>query len=87
MTDRPDFPHSYDGLSQLVRHLRAPGGCPWDREQTPSSLRPLLLEECYELIEAIDENDNDALLEELGTRPKTTYLGVVELPKIVEGEP
>ena len=66
MTDRPDFPHSYDGLSQLVRHLRAPGGCPWDREQTPSSLRPLLLEECYELIEAIDENDNDALLEELG---------------------
>ena len=66
MTDRPDFPHSYDGLSQLVRHLRAPDGCPWDREQTPSSLRPLLLEECYELIEAIDEGDTDGLIGELG---------------------
>ena len=66
MTDHPDFPHSYDGLSELVRHLRAPGGCPWDREQTPQSLKRLLLEECYELLEAIDESDTDRLLEELG---------------------
>ncbi len=49
-----------------MERLRAPGGCPWDREQTHSSLKRNLLEECYEVLEAIDGNDGRALSEELG---------------------
>ena len=44
----------------------APGGCPWDREQTHKSLKKNLLEECYELLEAIDSGDSDNMVEELG---------------------
>jgi nucleoside triphosphate diphosphatase len=57
---------SIDRLRQIVAKLRAPDGCPWDREQTHETLKPHLLEECYELIDAIDDRDDDALLEELG---------------------
>jgi MazG family protein len=46
--------------------LRSPDGCPWDREQDYGTLRSYLLEECYEVVDAIDENDLDALREELG---------------------
>ena len=46
--------------------LRGPGGCPWDREQTHASLKKYLLEEAYEVLESIDEEDQDALKEELG---------------------
>lgn len=53
-------------LGAIVARLRAPGGCPWDREQTHSSLRPLLIEECHEVIEAIDLGDDANLREELG---------------------
>jgi MazG family protein len=49
-----------------MHRLRAPGGCPWDREQTHASLRPYLLEEAYEVLETIDQQDDDALCEELG---------------------
>jgi tetrapyrrole methylase family protein/MazG family protein len=49
-----------------VARLRAPGGCPWDREQTHESLRPYLLEETYELLEAIDSRDDAKMMEELG---------------------
>lgn len=49
-----------------MARLRAPGGCPWDREQTMSSLRPYLLEETYEVLEAIDAGDARAHREELG---------------------
>ena len=57
---------SVQRLREIVRRLRAPDGCPWDREQTHASLKPHLLEECYELLEAIDAGDNDHLREELG---------------------
>jgi MazG family protein len=57
---------SIQRLREIVRRLRAPDGCPWDREQTHASLKPHLLEECYELLEAIDSGDNDQLREELG---------------------
>lgn len=57
---------SYDALQEVIAHLRAPEGCPWDREQTHESLRPYLLEESYEVLEAIDQNDAAALAEELG---------------------
>lgn len=56
----------FDHLVRIMRALRAPGGCPWDREQTFESLRPFVLEETYELLDAIDRGDLDGMREELG---------------------
>lgn len=53
-------------LREVVHRLRAPGGCPWDREQTHESLIPHLLEEAYEAVEAIREGDSELVCEELG---------------------
>lgn len=53
-------------FQETIVHLRAPEGCPWDREQTHQSLRPFLLEETYEVLEALDAADPAALAEELG---------------------
>jgi len=58
--------NSFEGLQDTVAHLRAPDGCPWDREQTHESLRVHLLEEVYEVLAAIDVNDAEELAEELG---------------------
>jgi MazG family protein len=58
--------HEFDRLVDIVATLRAPGGCPWDREQTIDSLKPFVLEEAYEVVEAIDRADHAALCEELG---------------------
>jgi MazG family protein len=55
-----------DRLLDLMARLRAPDGCPWDREQTPATLKPQMLEECYEVIEAIDAGSPGHLTEELG---------------------
>ena len=55
-----------DQLVAIVAQLRAPGGCPWDREQTHASLRGGLLEEAYEVVTAIDNSDDENLREELG---------------------
>ncbi len=57
---------SFEGLQETIAYLRAPEGCPWDREQTHQSLRTTLLEEAYEVLTAIDEEDMPALQEELG---------------------
>ncbi len=57
---------SFEGLQDTMAHLRAPDGCPWDREQTHESLRVTLLEEAYEVAAAIDTGDVRALQEELG---------------------
>jgi tetrapyrrole methylase family protein/MazG family protein len=57
---------SFEGLQDTVAHLRAPEGCPWDREQTHQSLRSELLEETYEVLDAIEADDVAALREELG---------------------
>ncbi len=57
---------AFEQFQETVAHLRAPEGCPWDREQTHSSLRQHLLEESYEALEAIDRLDMKALEEELG---------------------
>jgi MazG family protein len=56
----------FDRLVEIMRALRAPDGCPWDREQTIASLRPFVLEETYELLEAIEHGTPDNLREELG---------------------
>src|SRR5215212_5367781 len=53
-------------LIDIVATLRAPGGCPWDRQQTIDTLKPFVLEETYEVLEAIDRHDHAALCEELG---------------------
>jgi MazG family protein len=55
-------------LVDVVRRLRGPDGCPWDREQTPQSLRGCLLEESYEVLDALDRDDPDDLRDELGDR-------------------
>ena len=56
----------FDQLVTIMRTLRTPGGCPWDREQTLASLRPFVLEETYEVLEAIESGSSSALREELG---------------------
>ncbi len=53
-------------LVAVMKRLREKGGCPWDREQTHETLKPYLIEEAYEVLEAIDRKDNKALKEELG---------------------
>ena len=53
-------------LVEIVAMLRSPDGCPWDREQTVDSLKPYVLEETYEVLEAIDRHDHTSLCEELG---------------------
>ncbi len=57
---------TFAGLIQLARTLRAPGGCPWDREQSHASLKPHLLEEAYEVLDALDSGEPELLAEELG---------------------
>ena len=56
----------FDRLVEIMRALRAPDGCPWDREQTQASLRPFVLEETYEVLEAIERGSPAQLCEELG---------------------
>ncbi len=59
-------PGSFERFQETIAHLRAPEGCPWDRKQTHSSLRPYLLEETYEVLDALDNGDVYSLREELG---------------------
>src|SRR5688572_12917362 len=56
----------FERLVEIMRTLRAPDGCPWDREQTHASLRPFVLEETYEVLEAIESGTPANLCEELG---------------------
>lgn len=62
--EKPNY--KFDDLVQIVKILRAPDGCPWDREQTHKSIRSNFIEETYEAIEAIDTEDTELLKEELG---------------------
>jgi tetrapyrrole methylase family protein / MazG family protein len=57
---------SFQKLVNVMARLRAPGGCPWDREQTHSSIRTYLIEEAYEVLDAIDSGDDKKFAEELG---------------------
>ena len=54
-----------DNLKQIVKRLRAPGGCPWDIEQTPKTITPHIIEEAYELVDAIESENNNNILDEL----------------------
>jgi tetrapyrrole methylase family protein / MazG family protein len=64
--DRDRLSAAFGRLVEVIARLRSPEGCPWDREQTLASIKPYTLEETYELLEAIDSGDNDAICEELG---------------------
>ena len=57
---------SFEAFAEIVSHLRAPDGCPWDKEQTHATLRKHLLEESYETLSALDANDVDGMREEFG---------------------
>jgi tetrapyrrole methylase family protein/MazG family protein len=62
----PENLSQFDALVAIIARLRAGDGCPWDRKQTHSSLRENLLQECYEVLEALDEGDSGKLCHELG---------------------
>jgi tetrapyrrole methylase family protein/MazG family protein len=61
-----DAATSFEAFQNVIAHLRAPDGCPWDQEQTHQSLRPHLLEEAYEALSALDNEDPEAMREEFG---------------------
>ena len=65
MTEEPAA-KAFADFVRLIARLRAPGGCPWDREQTHASLKPMTLEEAYEVLAAIDEGTDEDLAGELG---------------------
>lgn len=62
----PENLDKFDTFVRIIERLRGPGGCPWDKEQTHASLRPNLLSEAYEVLEALDEGQPEKLREELG---------------------
>ncbi len=64
--ERRQVLQAFDRLYAIIRRLRAPDGCPWDREQTPETMRGSLVEEAYECVSAIEEGDVENLREELG---------------------
>jgi tetrapyrrole methylase family protein/MazG family protein len=88
-----DSDTSLEGFQEVVAHLRAPDGCPWDKEQTMPSMAQSLLEETYEALEAIDTNDMESLKEELGDMMLliTMYAqmgseeGVFDMAQVVQG--
>lgn len=56
----------FSSFRRVIKELRGPNGCPWDKKQTHQSLKQYMIEECYELLEAIDEEDDEHIVEELG---------------------
>ena len=66
MVESLESANIYDRLFELVKRLRGENGCPWDREQTPETIHPHLVEEAYELLEAIESGDTKGICEELG---------------------
>ena len=64
--DHKDLGPVFQELCEVIAKLRSPSGCPWDREQTLESIKPYTLEETYELLDAIDSGDDEAIVEELG---------------------
>jgi tetrapyrrole methylase family protein/MazG family protein len=58
--------YSFEDLKRIIARLRGPNGCPWDKKQTHTSLKPFLIEESYEVLQAIDEGIPEKLREELG---------------------
>ncbi len=88
-----DTETSLEGFQEIIAYLRAPEGCPWDREQTLKTLGPMLLEEVYEALDALDSDDMDGLREELGDVLFTLTMfaqigseeGVFSMAEVVQG--
>ncbi|MBE9535771.1 MAG: nucleoside triphosphate pyrophosphohydrolase [Proteobacteria bacterium] len=78
--ESPSEYKGFEGLVQIMKRLRGPGGCPWDREQDKESLKPFVIEEAYEVVEAIDNGEPSELREELGD----LLLQVVFLSQLAE---
>jgi len=84
---------SMEGFQEVIAHLRAPEGCPWDREQTLKTVGPMLLEEVYEALDALDEDDMEGLREELGDSLFVLTMlsqiaseeGFFNLPEVIQG--
>ena len=93
MLSLPQNLSQFATLVDIIARLRAPDGCPWDRKQTHASLRENLLEECYEVLEALDEGDAGKLRDELGDllmqivlhTQIATEAGEFELGDVIEG--
>ena len=66
ISEKLDFPESFEGLEKMIQYLTGPDGCPWDKKQTPTTLTPMLVEECYELVDAIENNNHENIIEEIG---------------------
>lgn len=66
MSEKRAAGYDFDSLKGIVARLRSPDGCPWDRKQTHTSLQPFLIEECYEVLQAIEAENPRKLCEELG---------------------
>lgn len=86
-------PGDFSTLVDIIARLRGPDGCPWDRKQNHASLRECLLEECYEVLEALDDGDSDCLSVELGDLLLQVVIhsqiaseaGEFELSDVIEG--
>jgi tetrapyrrole methylase family protein/MazG family protein len=66
MNDKDEQNEGFQHLVDLMATLRGPNGCPWDRKQTPGSLKPFLVEECYEVVDALEDGSPEKIREELG---------------------
>jgi len=66
MLNPPQNPRQFESILQVVEDLLGPDGCPWDKEQTPKTLMPYVIEEAHELVEAIEQEESLAYIEELG---------------------
>ena len=82
LPDRKQISQSFLQFCEVIARLRAPDGCVWDKVQTMNTIKPYTLEETYELLEAIDLNENESIKEELGD----VLLQVVLLSQIAADE-
>ena len=80
----PDLPPTLEGISDLINLLRGPNGCPWDRKQTADSLTGHLIEECYELVEAIEKKDYKNINEEIGDVILNVVYQIIFLKEIID---
>ena len=80
----PDVPPTLEGISDLINLLRGPNGCPWDRKQTADSLTGHLIEECYELVEAIEKKDYKNINEEIGDVILNVVYQIIFLKEVLD---
>ena len=80
----PDVPPTLEGISDLINLLRGPNGCPWDKKQTANSLTGHLIEECYELVEAIEKKDYNNINEEIGDVILNVVYQIIFLKQVLD---